>query len=60
MYADVYDDIVEVCGTDLDSDEVVTQFATEGRTLEEVAAHLEVLFGQLVTIPITDWRGAQP
>jgi hypothetical protein len=60
MNADVWDDIVEVCGTENDQDEVVTTFPTNGRTIPQIAQHLRELFGSVVEIPITDLRRVQP
>lgn len=57
MYADVWDDIIEISDSD---DNVVTTFPTEGRTLDEVANFLAELYDPLNPPAITDWRGAQP
>jgi hypothetical protein len=57
--AEVWDDIVEVCGSDEDSDEVVDTFPTEGRDLDQVRAELTRRYGALAPTHIEDNRGKE-
>jgi hypothetical protein len=55
--AEIWDDIVEICGDEDDQDNVVDTFPTEGRDLDQVRAELTRRYGALAPTHIVDNRG---
>jgi hypothetical protein len=58
--AEIWDDIVEVVGTENDSDEVADTFPTEGRSVEQIIAELKRRYGALAPTYVRDNRTDPP